>query len=165
MASDRAQDRASHLDGDEEWRSPVVEVLLDDITSKRRARRPGAQASGPTERRNIRSTIGVLAVGALGGFVVSQAFARPEQPTATVVPETTVSVTHDLTDCRFRPSGCTTEEYRGSSAAAHIAQAAATIAAQAPLGCQLLAGRCATEAYRLIPASAITLEASGGIEP
>jgi hypothetical protein len=162
MTSDRAQDRASNLHGADEWQSPVVEVLLDDITSKRRAPRPGAKASRPIERRNIRSTIGVLAIGALGGFVVSQAFARPDQPTTTVVRGTTVSVAHDLTDCRFRLSGCTTEEYRGSSAAANVANAAA-IAAHANLDCQLRAGGCATEAYRLVPA--ITREPSRGIEP
>ena len=165
MSSDRAQDRGS-LDGDDEWRSPpVVEVLLDDGASTRRARRGGAEAPGPTKPRNISRTIGVLAIGALGGYVVSQAFARPDQPTATMARETTVSVAQDATDCRFRPSGCTTEEYRGSLPATDLANAAAMTATHAPLDCQLRAGGCATEAYRLVPAAAITLEPRGGIEP
>jgi hypothetical protein len=166
MSSDRAQDRAPDLDGDDGWRSaPVVEVLLDDNTSKRRARRRAKPSRPTTQRRTVRSTIGVLAIGALGGFVVSQALARPDQPAATVVRDTTVSVAHDPTDCRSRPRGCTTEEYRGPSASAHIASAVAKIGTHAPLDCQIRAGRCSTEAYRLVPATAITLEPSGGIEP
>jgi hypothetical protein len=132
----------------------TVEVPLDDNRSLLPATGPARDTAALATTRRVRRTVAVLALGALGGGALAHGLTHTEPSTASIpAPTATVTAGDTLADCRLRPGGCTTEEYRVLSPTTDAASTATS--PHVTLGCQLQAGGCSTEAYRLVPAAAL----------